>query len=246
MRGSAASTLRRLLSCARGGGAKRAEPFQQIADAEIAQRAAEIDRRQMAFAKRLEFERLAGFRHQRELFLDRADIEIGVAAGEIGDVDLLRRAGLGAAAFEQAHAAGGDIIGAEEIAAAADRPGHRRGVERQRLFDFVQQIEGIAALAVHLVDEGDDGNVAQTADLEQLAGPRLDALGGVDHHHGGVDRRQRAIGVFGKVLMARRVQQVEHQALVFERHHRGDDARCRARARSSSSRNGCCAARPWP
>jgi hypothetical protein len=41
-----------------------------------------------------------------------------------------------------------------------------------------------SALQVHLVDEGDDRNVAQPADLEQLAGARLYALGGVDHHHG--------------------------------------------------------------
>ena len=148
---------------------------------------------------------------------------LAIAAGEIGDVDLLRRAGLGAAAFEQAHAAGGDIVGAEEIAAAPDRPGHRRGVERQRLFDLIQEIEGVAALAVHLVDEGDDRNVAQPADLEQLSGPRLDALGGVDHHDRGIDRGQRAVGVFRKILVARRVQQVEHQPLEFEGHHRGDD-----------------------
>ncbi len=177
----------------------------------------------MALAKRLEFERLAGLRHQREFVLDRADVEIGVAAGEIGDVDLLRRAGLGAAALQEAHAAGGEIVGAEKIAAAADRPGHRRGVERQRLFDLVQKLERVAALAVHLVDEGDDGNVAQAADLEQLSGPRLDALGGVDHHDGGIDRRQRAVGVFGEILVARRIQEVEDQALEFERHHRGDD-----------------------
>ena len=106
MRGSAASTLRRLLSCARGGGANLPRPSQQIADAEIAQRAAEIDRRQMAFAKRLEIERLAGFRDQREFVLDLVDVEIGVAPGEFGDVDLLGRAGLGAAAFQQADAAG--------------------------------------------------------------------------------------------------------------------------------------------
>ena len=67
------------------------------------------------------------------------------------------------------------------------------------------------------------GNVAQAADLEQLSGPRLDALGGVDHHDGGIDRGQRAVGVFGKVLVARRVQKVEHQILEFEGHHRGDD-----------------------
>ena len=134
-----------------------------------------------------------------------------------------RRAGLGAAAFEQAHAAGRDVVGAEEIAAAADRPGHRRGVERQRLFDLVEQLERVAALAVHLVDEGDDRNVAQPADLEQLSRPRLDALGGVDHHDRGIDRRQRAIGVFRKVLVARRVEQVEDEVVELEGHHRGDD-----------------------
>src|ERR1700750_251280 len=63
MRGSAASTLRRLPSCARGrGGRKRPEPLEQVADAKIAQRAAKINRGQMALAKRLELERLAGFR----------------------------------------------------------------------------------------------------------------------------------------------------------------------------------------
>ena len=177
----------------------------------------------MALAKRVELERLAGFAHQRELVLDRGDVEIGIAPGEIGDIDLLRRAGLGAAAFQQPHPAADDVVGADEIAAAADRPGHRRGVERQRLFDLVQKLEGIAAFAVHLVDEGDDGNIPETAHLEQFARPRLDALGRVDHHDGGIDRGQRAIGVFGKVLMARRVQQVEHQPLELERHHRGHD-----------------------
>ena len=60
----------------------------------------------MALAKRLQLERLAGFRDQREFVLDLGDVEIGVAAGEIGDVDLLRRTGLGAPAFQQTHAAG--------------------------------------------------------------------------------------------------------------------------------------------
>ena len=46
----------------------------------------------------------------------------------------------------------------------------------------------------------------------------LNALGAVDHHHGGVDRRQRAIGVLGEVLVARRVDEVEELAAPFERH----------------------------
>ena len=38
-----------------------------------------------------------------------------------------------------------------------------------------------------------------------------------------IDRRQRAIGVFGEVLVAGRVQQVEDAIGIFERHHRSDD-----------------------
>ena len=171
----------------------------------------------------VEIERLARLGHQSEFFLDRADVEIGIAPGEFGDVDLLCGTGLGTAALEQAHAAVGDVVGAEEIATTADWPGHRRRVERQCLFDFIEQLERIAALAVHLVDEGDDGNVPEAADLEQLSRPRFDALGRVDHHDGGIDRGQGAVGVLGKVLVAGRIQQVEHQAFEFKRHHRGDD-----------------------
>src|SRR3977135_1610881 len=113
----------------------------------------------MALAKRFQFERLASLRHQSQFILDRADIEIGIAAGEIGDVDLLRRSSFRAAALEQPHAAGGEIVTAEKIAAAADRPGLGVGGERQRLLNLIEQIESVAALAVHLVDEGDDGNI---------------------------------------------------------------------------------------
>src|SRR3546814_2492607 len=69
----------------------------------------------------------------------------------------------------------------------------------------------LAALPVHFVDEGDDRHVAQPTYLEQLARLRLDALGGVDHHHRGVHRRQRAIGVLGKILVPRRVEQVRSE-----------------------------------
>jgi hypothetical protein len=103
------------------------------------------------------------------------------------------------------------------------RPRRRRGVERECLLDLVEQVERVAALPVHLVDESQDRDVPQPADLEQLARARLDTLGGVDHHDGGVDRGQRPVGIFGKVLVAGRVEQVEDAAVIFERHHRGDD-----------------------
>jgi hypothetical protein len=59
-------------------------------------------------------------------------------------------------------------------------------------------LEAGAAFAVHLVDESDDRHRAQAADLEQLAGLRLDALGRVDHHDRRIDGGERAVGVFEK------------------------------------------------
>ncbi len=59
---------------------------------------------------------------------------------------------------------------------------------------FVEDVEGIATFAVELIDEGDDPDVAQAADLEQLAGLILDAARRVDHHHRRVHGRQRPVG----------------------------------------------------
>ena len=64
-----------------------------------------------------------------------------------------------------------------------------------RLTDLVQQLIGISGLAVKLVDKGKNGNVAHDADLEQLDGLGLHALGAVDHHNRGVRGHQGAVGV---------------------------------------------------
>ena len=142
---------------------------------------------------------------------------------DFGDRHFAQRAGLAGIAVEQPNATGLHVDSADEIAPASDRPGDRRGVERQRFLDLLDQFERIAAFAVHLIDEGDDRNVAQPADLEQLAGARFDALGGVDHHHRRIDGRKRSISVFREVLVAGRIEQIEHAVVVFERHHRSDD-----------------------
>jgi hypothetical protein len=113
------------------------------------------------------------------------------------------------------------VIHAAEVLAHADRPGHRRALDLQHRFDFVQQFQRIARFAVHLVHEGDDRRVAHAADVEQLDGLLFHALGGVDHHQRRVDRRQHAVGVFREVLVARGVEQVDHVVAEFELHHRG-------------------------
>ncbi len=112
------------------------------------------------------------------------------------------------------------MIGAAESLGAADRPGDRGGVQRKLLFDLIQDLERVSAFAVHLVDEGDDRDVAHAADFEELQRTRLDALGGVDDHDSCVHRRQRAIGIVREVFVAGRVEDVEDVVVIFEGHDR--------------------------
>ena len=194
----------------------------QVANAEVAQCRAEEHRRQVAFEKGRAIELLQAVGGQLDL-LDGVDeilrlhqpLDVGVARPRHLD-----RLGI---MVEAAHQLLFEVVGAHEPPALPQRPGDRRHVERQRLLDLVQEIERVARLSVELVDEGDDRDVAQPAHLEELARARLDAARGVQHHDRGVDRRQRAVGVLRKVLVARRVEQVVDAVAVLEGHHRGDD-----------------------
>ena len=69
--------------------------------------------------------------------------------------------------------------------------------------DLVEQLERVPAGPVPLVDEREQGQVALAADLEQLEGLRLDALGRVEDHDRGVGGGQHPVGVLGEVAVAR-------------------------------------------
>ena len=137
------------------------------------------------------------------------------------------------------HLAGADLVGIRrreqmhrivlqmedplQVLAHADGPGDGCAADLEDVLDLVHQLDGIAPLAVELVDEGHDRGVAQAADLHQLDGPLLDALGAVDDHQRGIDRRQGAVGILGEVLVTGGVEQVDDAFLVGELHHRGSD-----------------------
>jgi hypothetical protein len=56
---------------------------------------------------------------------------------------------------------------AAEFLAHAHRPGEGHHAHAELAFDLVHQVERVLHLAVHLVDEGQDGRVARAADLQQ-------------------------------------------------------------------------------
>ena len=88
-------------------------------------------------------------------------------------------------------------------------------------FELVEEVEGILALAVHLVDEHDDGRLAHTANGHQLARLRLHTLGTVNDDDGRVNGSERAEGIFGKVLVTGSVKDIDLIVIIVEFHHRG-------------------------
>ncbi|MPM44602.1 hypothetical protein SDC9_91281 [bioreactor metagenome] len=82
-----------------------------------------------------------------------------------------------------------------KLLAAANGPVHRVGADAEFLLNVLQQVKRVHRLAVHLINKGKNGDVAQQANLKQFFGLLLHALCRIDHHHGAVGRHQRAVGI---------------------------------------------------
>ena len=144
-------------------------------------------------------------------------VQVGISQGHLGGGGRLGAAVAG----EMDNLLLRAVIHALEVLAAADGPVHGIGVNAELVLNLLAQLEGVAGLAVHLVDEGKDGDIPHDADLEELAGLGLNTLGRVNDHDGAVRRHQGAVGILREVLMARGVQNVDTKALVLELHDRG-------------------------
>ena len=70
-----------------------------------------------------------------------------------------------------------DVVHALELHALSYWPRERAHVYVELLLKLVEQVEGVAALTVHLVDEYDDRRVAHAAHLHELPGLCLHAFG---------------------------------------------------------------------
>ncbi len=97
---------------------------------------------------------------------------------------------------------------------------HGIGVYLQHLLDLVYELQRCLGGTVQLVYEGEDGDAALPAYLEELDGLALDSLSGVEHHDYGIHGHEHAVGVRGKVLVTRGVQKVQPVAAVLELQYR--------------------------
>ena len=116
------------------------------------------------------------------------------------------------------------IEDAAKALAHADGPAHRRALDREHRLDFLQRAQsGSRTSRSILFTNVMIGVAREPAHLEELDRLRLDALCRVDHHHRRIDGREHAVGVLGKILVSRRVEQVDRMAGVLELHHRRRD-----------------------
>ena len=197
-------------------------------DAEVRERAPEEDGGEIAREQRRVVERVAGRVEEPDLL---HELVVRVLAEELDqrgiiEIRALRqrhaRAVVGAA-LEHVDALAPAVVHAGEHAVAIDGPRHRIAADAEVGLDVADELERILAGAIALVDEGEDRHAAALAHREQLARAILDAAAVVEEHHGAVGRHQRAIGVLGEVLVARRVEQIDAEADVVELEHaRGD------------------------
>ena len=70
-----------------------------------------------------------------------------------------------------------DIVHTLESGTLSDRPAQGANLDFEFFLQFVEHVEGIATLTVHLVDEDDNRRIAHTAHFHQLAGLGLHTLG---------------------------------------------------------------------
>ena len=212
-------------SRARRRGGERGHRVQQPADPEVRQRGPEQDR--------------AGHPGQEGLHVDRGAVDLVeqrqflLRGGVGGAVAGLRRRrvqdrlqgppGPAGRPLEGHVLAGRPLDQAAEVAGHPDRPVHRRRVQPDPLLDLVEQLERLPAGTVPLVHERHHRHAPAAADVEQLQGLRLQALGRVEQHDRAVHRGQHPVGVLGEVGVARGVEQVEHRVAVIEaKRRRGD------------------------
>ena len=110
------------------------------------------------------------------------------------------------------------IINTTETLAHINWPTERADVNVEFFLDFVQQIEGVFTITVHLVHKDDDGRLAHTADFHQLACLSFYPLRHVDNDDNAIHRRERAKSIFGEVLVSGRIEDIYFMVGIIKRH----------------------------
>ncbi len=208
-----------------GTGGYLHKAVKQFLHAEVVQGRAEEHRRDLALEVLLHAERGIYPLHQFQVLAQLGRVALAHPLVQVCavDVNLHLLCHLLLVGGEQVEALLIYVIDPLEAHALADGPRQGSHANLEFLFQLVQEVEGVTPLAVHLIDEDDDRRPAHAAHAHQFAGLGFHSLGAVHHDDGAVHGGERAEGVLRKVLVPRRVQDVDLVALVLELHHAGCD-----------------------
>ena len=108
-----------------------------------------------------------------------------------------------------------------EILTHIDGPAQRPQLDIEFFLDLFQQIKWLFSVPVHLVDEHDHGGVTHATNFHKLTRLLLYSLHTIHYKNYRVYRRQRPIGVFRKILVTGRIQQIDEHIPIGETHHGG-------------------------
>src|SRR5512143_2599745 len=112
------------------------------------------------------------------------------------------------------------IVHALKGRAHTDRPRERLHPDGKLCFEFVKKLEGVLPLTVELIHKDDDRRISHAADMHELLGLFFDAFYAVNNEDDAVHGRERTVGVLSEILMARRIKEVDFEAVVVEAHDR--------------------------
>ena len=136
------------------------ERIEQLAHTIVVNRRAEEHRCLLAGEIQAELEWLGRAAHELELLAQRAHPVHADRRGQLRRSDTVNLAHVGepaaVAVLIEERAVLGEMVNASELATHSDRPGHRRALDVEHALDVVEQIDGLAAVAVELVHETDD------------------------------------------------------------------------------------------
>ncbi len=87
-------------------------------------------------------------------------------------------------------------------------------------FEFVQYFKGVAAFAIQFIDKYYDRGASHAADFHQPACLGLNAFGDINDYYDRIDGCECAVCIFGKILVARGVENIDFVSIVFKAHDR--------------------------
>ena len=114
-----------------------------------------------------------------------------------------------------------DVINTLEADTTFDRPRQRAYMNGKFFLQLIQQIKRIFGLTVHFVDKYNNRRITHTAHLHQLTRLRFHTFCTIHNNDNAIYSSQRAVCIFGKVLVTGSIEDINLIIFIVKLHHRG-------------------------